>query len=85
MWKLARDYHNNDASDDGDGSATASRCTKDDDYDNAHGRRVLIATAVRDCVCRRHGLVGRLRGSKSGAEFNEPPPVDTVENTVQDF
>jgi len=58
MWKLARDDHNNDASDDGDGSAPASRRTKDDDYDDAHGRRVLIARAVRDCICRRPGRGG---------------------------
>jgi len=52
-----RDDYNHNASNHGHGSATASRCTKNDHNNDPHGRRLLIAKAGRGCVCRRDGLV----------------------------
>jgi hypothetical protein len=47
VWELTGVDDDHDASDHGYGSATASCCPKNDDYNNAHGRRLLIAKADR--------------------------------------
>jgi len=43
VWELAGDEHDHNASDNSNDSATASCGTKDYDYNNTHGRRLLIA------------------------------------------
>ena len=64
--------------------ATGSRFA-DDDNNDAHGRRLLIAKAGRGCVCCRHGPVGRLRISKSSTEFDRPQAGGYSRDCAQDF
>ena len=81
----ARDYHDHNASNHSpNGSpATGSRFA-DDDNNDAHGRRLLIAKAGRGCVCCRHGPVGRLRISKSSTEFDRPQAGGYSRERAQD-
>ena len=73
MRRRAGGDHNHNASNHGyNGSAATSRFA-DDDNNDAHGRRLLIAVTGRGCVCRKHGPVGRrLRISTSSTEFDRP-------------
>jgi hypothetical protein len=55
VLKHAGDDHNHNASNYGHGPAATAYTN--DDYNDSHGRRLLIDKAARGCVCCWHGLV----------------------------
>ena len=81
----AGDDHDHNASNHSpNGSPATGSRVADDDNNDAHGRRLLIAKAGRGCVCRRHGPVGRLRISKSSTEFDRSQAGGYSRDCAQD-
>ena len=78
------DYNHNPSNHSYNGSAATSRCA-DDDNNDAHGRRLLIAEAGRGCVCCRHARAGHPRISKAALDSNGHKPVATVKNGCSGF
>ena len=68
MLEHAGDEHDHNASNHGhDSAATANT---NDDYNDAHERRLLIAKAGRRFVCCRHGPVAVSAFQRSSTEFH---------------